>query len=59
MQEIKQFIQETVSQQAIEVAELQANLEEARTWATTARVSATKLKNNLKYARNEMGDLKD
>ena len=45
MREMKNFIQKVMSQQAAAAAIDHRDLEEARTWATAARIAADRLKN--------------
>ena len=44
LHEMRKFMQDRMSLQADEIVKIQRILEEARTWATTARVSTVKLK---------------
>lgn len=59
MQEMRTFLQDIMSDQAEDVATLKRDLEEARTWATSAKVSATKLKSGIKDNRSDMHDMKE
>ena len=59
---LKAFVQEVLSQQAAHAAVEHDELQEARTWATTARVDVDKLKKDLKVAvrnlRNEVMEVR-
>ena len=53
------FVQESMSEQAVDANKRRADLEEARTWATTARVAATNMKTDIEDVRTEMQEMEN
>ena len=58
MQEMKAFIQQVLSDQAEDITKLQHDLEEARTWATSARWTAQHMKTEVKNLGHETQEVK-
>ena len=58
MQEMRVFIQQVLSDQAEDITKLQYDLEEARTWATSARWTAQHMKTEVKHLGHETQEVK-
>ena len=59
MKDMNVFIQDVMSDQAGDVAKLQRDVEEARSWATAARAASAKLKNDINHVGKGIQEVKE